>query len=137
MFATSKFLLWSSFGNSQVPTISFANSTLSTSHLFRLEFYFSLLDLCSCWLLLWVSSKFELARDLQYRWCKIGNITYTNPDCDFWSNDPNISCFDCQSCKADLLHVINSDWDDFYIFFVLSFWLLAMHGALSHFPCIR
>ncbi|RHN58120.1 hypothetical protein MtrunA17_Chr5g0447671 [Medicago truncatula] len=74
---------------------------------------------------------------IQYRCCKIRNITYTNPDCDFWSNDPNISCFDCQSCKADLLHVINSDWDDFYIFFVLSFWLLAMHGALSHFPCIR
>ena len=25
------------------------------------------------------------------------------PDCDAWDNDPNVLCFDCDSCKAGLL----------------------------------
>lgn len=42
-------------------------------------------------------------------WTK-GNVTYTNPDCDAWNNDPNILCFNCQSCKAGLLQNIKTDW---------------------------
>ncbi|XP_045816497.1 tetraspanin-8-like [Trifolium pratense] len=43
-------------------------------------------------------------------WTKTGNVTYTNPDCDAWANDPNVLCFNCQSCKAGLLQNIKTDW---------------------------
>ncbi|KAE9602373.1 putative tetraspanin/Peripherin [Lupinus albus] len=43
-------------------------------------------------------------------WTKTGNVTHTNPDCDSWNNDPNILCYNCQSCKAGLLQNIKSDW---------------------------
>ncbi|OIW18646.1 hypothetical protein TanjilG_13398 [Lupinus angustifolius] len=44
------------------------------------------------------------------RWMKTGNVTHSNPDCDAWSNDPNIMCFNCQSCKAALLQNTKTDW---------------------------
>ncbi|KAK7291919.1 hypothetical protein RIF29_07473 [Crotalaria pallida] len=44
-------------------------------------------------------------------WTKTGNATHTNnPDCNAWNNDKNILCFNCQSCKAGLLHNIKSSW---------------------------
>lgn len=36
--------------------------------------------------------------------------TSANPDCNAWENDPNILCYNCQSCKAGLLDNIKSDW---------------------------
>ncbi|KAJ0091529.1 hypothetical protein Patl1_14432 [Pistacia atlantica] len=36
--------------------------------------------------------------------------TSTNPDCTTWSNDPNVLCYDCQSCKAGLLDQVKTDW---------------------------
>lgn len=43
-------------------------------------------------------------------WTKTGNATHTNPDCDAWNNDPNLLCYNCQSCKAGLLQNLKSDW---------------------------
>ncbi|KAK2412690.1 hypothetical protein P8452_73010 [Trifolium repens] len=43
-------------------------------------------------------------------WTKTRNVTYTNPDCDAWANDPNVLCFDCQSCKAGLLQTLQNVW---------------------------
>ena len=32
------------------------------------------------------------------------SANYSNsPDCDAWDNDPNVLCFNCDSCKAGLL----------------------------------
>lgn len=42
-------------------------------------------------------------------WTK-GNATHTNPDCDTWNNDPNLLCYNCQSCKAGLLQNLKTDW---------------------------
>ncbi|PSS04318.1 Tetraspanin-8 like [Actinidia chinensis var. chinensis] len=38
------------------------------------------------------------------------NSSFTNPDCDLWSNEPNTLCFSCQSCKAGLLDNLKHDW---------------------------
>ncbi|BAT76656.1 hypothetical protein LR48_Vigan541s000800 [Vigna angularis] len=43
-------------------------------------------------------------------WTKTANATLNNPDCTTWDNDPNILCFDCQSCKAGLLQNLKTDW---------------------------
>ncbi|XP_020231314.1 tetraspanin-8 [Cajanus cajan] len=42
-------------------------------------------------------------------WTK-STTPYTNTDCDSWNNDPNILCFNCQSCKAGLLQNLKTDW---------------------------
>ncbi|GAA0154994.1 scaffold/adaptor protein [Lithospermum erythrorhizon] len=34
----------------------------------------------------------------------------TNPDCAAWSNDQNVLCYNCQSCKAGLLNNIKDQW---------------------------
>ncbi|XP_059637566.1 tetraspanin-8-like [Cornus florida] len=43
-------------------------------------------------------------------WTNTGSPSLTNPDCNAWSNDPTILCYNCQSCKAGLLDNIKSDW---------------------------
>ncbi|GAB4838177.1 Tetraspanin-8 [Ancistrocladus abbreviatus] len=44
-------------------------------------------------------------------WNKVNTTTAsTNSDCDAWSNDSNMLCFNCQSCKAGVLQNIKSDW---------------------------
>ncbi|EYU37117.1 hypothetical protein ABFS82_10G130300 [Erythranthe guttata] len=44
-------------------------------------------------------------------WTQTGTSTLNaNPDCSVWSNDPNVLCYNCQSCKAGLLDNIKSDW---------------------------
>ncbi|XP_010677614.1 tetraspanin-7 isoform X2 [Beta vulgaris subsp. vulgaris] len=44
------------------------------------------------------------------KWIKpeIGN--YSNNDCNRWDNDPNILCFNCQSCKAAFLQDLKHHW---------------------------
>ncbi|KAK7304127.1 hypothetical protein RJT34_15192 [Clitoria ternatea] len=39
-----------------------------------------------------------------------GHANYSNPDCNAWENDPNVLCYNCQSCKAGLLQNIKIDW---------------------------
>ncbi|KAK4727851.1 hypothetical protein R3W88_032768 [Solanum pinnatisectum] len=43
-------------------------------------------------------------------WTKSSTSSFTNPDCNLWSNDPNVLCYTCESCKAGLLDNIKSDW---------------------------
>lgn len=44
-------------------------------------------------------------------WNKPTNsTTFTNADCDEWSNDPYVLCFNCQSCKDGFLQDINRIW---------------------------
>ncbi|KDP38757.1 hypothetical protein JCGZ_04110 [Jatropha curcas] len=40
----------------------------------------------------------------------VTNTSSTNTDCAAWNNDPNILCFNCNSCKAGLLDNIKRDW---------------------------
>ncbi|CAN1329563.1 TET8 [Linum perenne] len=34
----------------------------------------------------------------------------TNPDCSSWENQPDVLCFNCNSCKAGLLDNLKRDW---------------------------
>ncbi|KAK6136279.1 hypothetical protein DH2020_029978 [Rehmannia glutinosa] len=43
-------------------------------------------------------------------WTRTPTSSLTNPDCSTWSNDPNVLCYNCGSCKAGLLDNIKSDW---------------------------
>jgi len=43
-------------------------------------------------------------------WTTTTTGAQTNPDCNTWSNDPNILCYDCQACKAGLLDQLKRDW---------------------------
>ncbi|KAL3535276.1 hypothetical protein ACH5RR_003742 [Cinchona calisaya] len=43
-------------------------------------------------------------------WTNPGTARSANPDCKAWSNDQNILCFNCESCKAGLLDNIKSAW---------------------------
>ncbi|KAL2482893.1 Tetraspanin-8 [Forsythia ovata] len=43
-------------------------------------------------------------------WTRTPTSSLANPDCTAWSNDPNVLCYNCQSCKAGLLDNIKSDW---------------------------
>ncbi|CAK9171362.1 unnamed protein product [Ilex paraguariensis] len=42
-------------------------------------------------------------------WTKTA-ATSTNQDCNAWDNDPDVLCYNCQSCKAGLLDNIKRDW---------------------------
>ncbi|KAL4654494.1 hypothetical protein ACB092_01G383300 [Castanea dentata] len=43
-------------------------------------------------------------------WSSAAAVATSNTDCTTWSNDPNVLCFNCQSCKAGLLDNIKSNW---------------------------
>ncbi|KAL2922712.1 Tetraspanin-9 [Bienertia sinuspersici] len=43
-------------------------------------------------------------------WEKPTNVNNTNNDCNRWDNDPNVFCFNCQSCKAAFLQDLKSRW---------------------------
>ncbi|KAF7838098.1 tetraspanin-8-like [Senna tora] len=43
-------------------------------------------------------------------WNKTETANYANPDCRSWDNDPNVLCFNCDSCKAGLLQNIKTQW---------------------------
>ncbi|MED6226285.1 hypothetical protein PIB30_102072, partial [Stylosanthes scabra] len=42
-------------------------------------------------------------------WIKGTNATYSNSDCDAWSNDSNILCYNCESCKVGLIEDLKND----------------------------
>lgn len=41
-------------------------------------------------------------------WEKAGSSDY--PDCGKWNNNPYELCFECDSCRAGLLEMVNEDW---------------------------
>ncbi|KAJ3708019.1 hypothetical protein LUZ61_011724 [Rhynchospora tenuis] len=43
-------------------------------------------------------------------WIKPASTNSTDPDCDTWSNNQDVLCYDCMSCKAGVLANIKSDW---------------------------
>ena len=43
-------------------------------------------------------------------WNKVESANYSNPDCNAWDNDPNVLCFNCQTCKAGFLQSLKTDW---------------------------
>ncbi|BAT79856.1 hypothetical protein LR48_Vigan04g024600 [Vigna angularis] len=43
-------------------------------------------------------------------WKKTESGNYSNPDCNAWDNDPNVLCFNCQTCKAGFLQSLKTDW---------------------------
>lgn len=43
-------------------------------------------------------------------WIKSSTSTSNNTDCNEWSNDPSVLCYNCQSCKAGVLDNIKNDW---------------------------
>ncbi|CAL0325612.1 unnamed protein product [Lupinus luteus] len=43
-------------------------------------------------------------------WTKTEKGVPANPDCNAWNNDPNILCYNCQSCKAGFLQNIKKSW---------------------------
>ncbi|KAL2926613.1 Tetraspanin-9 [Bienertia sinuspersici] len=53
---------------------------------------------------------------------------YSNDDCKRWNNDPNILCFDCQSCKAGFLQDVTSRWSSTGLYLVVleGFFTLLM-----------
>lgn len=43
-------------------------------------------------------------------WTSTPTSAASNADCGKWDNNPDVLCFNCQSCKAGLLDNIKSDW---------------------------
>lgn len=43
-------------------------------------------------------------------WTKSNSAASDNPDCNAWSNEPRILCYDCSSCKAGFLQNLKGDW---------------------------
>ncbi|KAK9735090.1 hypothetical protein RND81_04G183100 [Saponaria officinalis] len=48
-----------------------------------------------------------------------------DPDCYKWNNDPNILCYNCDSCKAGVLETIRKDWHKLSILNVVILILLV------------
>ncbi|KAL9225003.1 hypothetical protein vseg_000976 [Gypsophila vaccaria] len=59
-------------------------------------------------------------------------ITGQDPDCYKWNNDPNILCYNCDSCKAGVLETIRKDWHKLS---VLNVVLLILLVALYSIGC--
>lgn len=43
-------------------------------------------------------------------WNNSTQSSYSNSDCNLWSNDQNLLCYRCQSCKAGFLQNIKTNW---------------------------
>ncbi|KAK7324958.1 hypothetical protein VNO77_28943 [Canavalia gladiata] len=43
-------------------------------------------------------------------WSNWGGVVGTNPDCRRWSNDQQLLCYECDSCKAGLLAGLKKSW---------------------------
>ncbi|KAK6944291.1 Tetraspanin/Peripherin [Dillenia turbinata] len=39
-----------------------------------------------------------------------GSTNSTEPDCNLWSNDQKVLCYNCSTCKAGVLQTIKGDW---------------------------
>ncbi|KAL0383134.1 UNVERIFIED_CONTAM: Tetraspanin-8 [Sesamum calycinum] len=67
-------------------------------------------------------------------WTQTPTSSLKNPDCSTWSSDPNVLCYNCQSCKAGLLDNIKSDWKRvavinivFLVFLIIVYsWMLRV-----------
>ncbi|XP_021734068.1 tetraspanin-6-like isoform X1 [Chenopodium quinoa] len=52
-----------------------------------------------------------------------------DPDCYKWSNDPNLLCYECDSCKAGVLESIRRDWHKLSVLNVVM--LILLIGVYS------
>lgn len=53
------------------------------------------------------------------------NVMMTqDPDCYKWNNDPNLLCYECDSCKAGVLETIRRDWHKLSVLNVVMLILL-------------
>ncbi|XP_020223143.1 tetraspanin-3 [Cajanus cajan] len=43
-------------------------------------------------------------------WSPEGGVIGTSPDCSRWSNDQNLLCYECDSCKAGVLATLKKSW---------------------------
>ncbi|KAK0606069.1 hypothetical protein LWI29_033849 [Acer saccharum] len=43
-------------------------------------------------------------------WNSGGGVVGTNPDCTLWSNDQQVLCYRCNSCKAGILASLKKSW---------------------------
>lgn len=49
-------------------------------------------------------------------------------DCDTWTNDRNVLCYDCQACKDGFVRTLESKWRKLGLFLVLmSLFLFVSH----------
>ncbi|KAJ0704970.1 hypothetical protein HanPI659440_Chr14g0568451 [Helianthus annuus] len=49
-----------------------------------------------------------------------------DPDCYKWNNDPNLLCYDCDSCKAGVLEDVRRDWHRLSILNIIMVLLLIL-----------
>ncbi|GMI83986.1 tetraspanin15 [Hibiscus trionum] len=54
-----------------------------------------------------------------------------NADCDAWSNERDVLCYNCQSCKDGYVKALHSKWSKLGVFLVsMSVFLITCHLAL-------
>ncbi|GMI88637.1 tetraspanin15 [Hibiscus trionum] len=66
-------------------------------------------------------------------WQKDENATESsgNADCDAWSNDRGVLCYNCQSCKEGYVKALRSKWSKLGVFLVsMAVFLITCHLAL-------
>ncbi|KAI5648688.1 hypothetical protein M9H77_34693 [Catharanthus roseus] len=52
-----------------------------------------------------------------------------DPDCYLWNNDPNILCYECDSCKAGVLEDVRRDWKKVSVLnIVMVIFLIAIYS---------
>ncbi|KAG9142140.1 hypothetical protein Leryth_007589 [Lithospermum erythrorhizon] len=54
-----------------------------------------------------------------------------DPDCYRWNNDPNILCYDCDSCRAGVLENFRSDWHKISVVNIMMVLLLTVIFVLG------
>lgn len=69
-------------------------------------------------------------------WVKPHNAKSSNDDCNRWDDDPNIFCFDCQSCKAAFLNSVSRCWFGVSLIFLLLFFVKPLFWGCLYGICI-